>query len=53
MGLDNTVEVPDTESPLSPVELDQLKQEINPIESCEDHGIAMYTATKAFVESLV
>ncbi len=45
------VEVPETECPLSPTELDQLKQEINPF--CDDHGVAMYTATKAFVELFI
>ena len=53
MDLDDTVEVPDTECPLTPTGFDLLKQEINPLEPCDNHGISLYTTAKVFVDSVL
>ena len=53
-GVDHeTVVVPDTENPLSPAQLDLLRDTINPMEECDQYGISLYLATKAFVASYI
>ena len=47
--LDEGVEVPSTCCPLDENELQQLRQSVNPMESCDDHGINLYTLTRTFV----
>ena len=47
-----TVQVPDTQPPLSTAQLDALRSAINPMaldEGALDHGIGLYTAARAFV----
>ena len=53
-GVDHeTVAVPDTENPLSPAQLDLLRHTINPMEECDQYGISLYLATRAFVASYI
>ena len=39
------VEVPSTISPLSDEQMEELKQLVDPLQHCNDHGISLYTAT--------
>ena len=48
-----TVVIPDTETPLSPAQLDLLRHTINPMEECDHYGISLYVATQAFVYSII
>ena len=43
---DHTVEVPAVSCPLHQV----LQSSINPLDECDDLGVSMYAATRAFVE---
>ena len=47
---DHTVEVPAVPCPLQRQELDVLQSSINPLDECDDLGVSMYAATRAFVE---
>ena len=49
---EQSVEVPHTEVPLSPVELQQLRDSIDPLADSDDYGIVQYTATREFVQAL-
>lgn len=44
--------IPDTESPLTDAQFEHMKQELNPLEPCDDYGISLYTAAKAFVDNV-
>ena len=41
--------MPQTECPLSAAEFDALRSTIKPFEECDDYGIGLYVATRAFV----
>lgn len=47
------VVVPDTPCALLPHEFSLLKSLINPLRTCDDFGIAMYCATRAFVSDVL
>ena len=53
-GVDNDgiVEIPETESPLTDPQFEELKQQLYPLEPCDDYGISLYTAAKAFVANI-
>lgn len=49
---DNTgVQVPPTASPLSDHQMEQLKELVDPMLPCDDHGVTLYSAVKEFVNS--
>ena len=41
--------MPQTECPFSATEFDALRSTINPLEECDDYGVGLYAATRAFV----
>ena len=52
VGLAEKVDVPATSIPLNEQQLETLYHSVNPSVPCEDHGITMYTAVRAFVHTL-
>ena len=46
------VEIPETECPLTGPQFEELKHQLNPLEPCDDYGISLYTAAKAFVDNI-
>ena len=47
------VEVPSTDCPLQPHELEILQTFVDPMAECADLGVSLYAATKQFVEFCV
>lgn len=52
-ALDDDVQIPSTDLPLSIDQVDQLRQAVNPLAACEDYGISMYTSVRCFVHACV
>lgn len=46
-----SVDVPLMQNPLSSHHMDALKQAIDPLEQCDDHGISLYNITRTFVHA--
>ena len=53
MDDEGIVEIPETECPLTGPQFEELKHQLNPLEPCDDYGISLYTAAKAFVDNIV
>ena len=45
--------VPDTLNHLTAQQMDELRESINPLESCDDVGVSLYARTCVFVDSLI
>jgi len=50
---ESSVEVPDTDNPLSQQSVQVLQATINPIQTCQDHGIELYRNTLRTVFELM
>ena len=49
----DTVEIPDTVNPLTPQQMDELLQAVDLLEQCDDLGISLYIAARAFVSECI
>ena len=47
------VEIPVTVNPLTPQQMDELQQAVDPFEQCDDLGISLYIITRAFVNECI
>ena len=47
------VEIPTTSSPLTVQQTAELTRAINPMEPCQDLGVELYLATRAFVNACI
>ena len=45
----DSVVVPSTDSQLTVTQFHALRRAVDPMEECDDYGIGLYTATRAFV----
>ena len=46
-----SVQIPDTPSPLTAKQNDELKMAINPLGECKDLGVSLYVLARAFVNA--
>ena len=49
--IEDDVDVPDTHCPLTEQQLHQLKECIDPMQTCFDFGLSLYAATRAYVHT--
>jgi hypothetical protein len=52
-GVGEIVAVPDTPSPLSDEQYEELRQVVDPLGTCGDYGIAWYIAAREFIRNSV
>lgn len=48
---DCIVEIPNTPCPLTALQYEQLKAEVNPLEESDTYGVDLYIASKLFVNN--
>ena len=48
-----SVVIPPTDNPLSSTLYDSLRQAVDPLDECEDHGVQLYEVTRIFVDNHV
>ena len=50
---ENQVHIPDDELPITPAELQTLRDNMDPLTSCDDYGISFYLYTRDYVKNIV
>ena len=47
------VEIPVTQNPLTPQQMDDLVQAVDPLEQCDDLGVSLYMMARTFVNECI
>ena len=47
------VEIPETQSPLTPHQMDELVHAVDPLEHCDDLGVSLYMMACTFVNECI